>query len=85
MSLDQLSTPGTDGEPTCELDPVTWDAFVDALKRHGVDDDTLSKACHDALRAINSTPAWVREQWLATGADPRATGACELPGTDTAS
>ncbi|MFC1416044.1 hypothetical protein [Streptacidiphilus cavernicola] len=54
----------------CELDPVTWDAMIDALKDHGVPSETLDAACAQALAAINATPATVRDQWLATGARP---------------
>jgi hypothetical protein len=43
-------------EPTCELDPITWEALVDGMKAHGVADETIGKICHDALRAINATP-----------------------------
>ncbi|MHA6759543.1 hypothetical protein [Streptacidiphilus sp. PAMC 29251] len=54
----------------CELDPVTWDAMIDALKAHGVADATLGSVCAQALSAINATPVAVRDEWLATGAKP---------------
>ncbi|MFJ4713503.1 hypothetical protein [Streptomyces sp. NPDC088785] len=63
--MDPLSSNGR-----CELDPVTWDAMIDALKANGVPDDTLSAVCAQALVTINNTPATVRTQWLATGARP---------------
>jgi hypothetical protein len=40
----------------CDLDPITWDAMVDAMAKHGVADETIGKVCADALAAINSTP-----------------------------
>ena len=51
----------------CELDPVTWDAMIDALKDNGVPDETLKNVCAQALAAINATPVAARDQWLATG------------------
>ncbi|NEB79322.1 hypothetical protein G3I40_29495 [Streptomyces sp. SID14478] len=65
--MDALSSDGT-----CELDPVTWDAMIDALKANGVPDETLTKVCAQALAAINSTPAAVRAEWLTTGSRPDA-------------
>jgi len=43
-------------EPTCELDPITWDAMVDAMKTHGVREETIGRVCADALASINATP-----------------------------
>ncbi|WNF28648.1 hypothetical protein RI138_18415 [Streptomyces sp. C11-1] len=63
--MDALSSEGM-----CELDPVTWDALIDALKANGVSDEVLSKVCREALEKINTTPATVREEWLATGFKP---------------
>ncbi|PCG81764.1 hypothetical protein CIB93_33615 [Streptomyces sp. WZ.A104] len=63
--MDALSSEGM-----CELDPVTWDALIDALKANGVSDEVLSKVCREALEKINTTPAAVREEWLATGFKP---------------
>ncbi|OII65248.1 hypothetical protein BJP40_17470 [Streptomyces sp. CC53] len=60
---------GSDG--MCELDPVTWDAMIDALKANGVSDETLGKVCRQALTTINATPVAVREEWVATGVRPR--------------
>ena len=53
-----------------ELDPVTWDAMIDALKDNGVPDETLRRVCAQALAAINAMPVTVRDQWLATGIEP---------------
>ncbi|WP_236240728.1 hypothetical protein [Streptomyces sp. CC228A] len=64
--MDALSSDGM-----CELDPVTWDAMIDALKANGVSDETLGKVCRQALTAINATPAAVREEWVATGTRPQ--------------
>ncbi|MBB5867416.1 hypothetical protein F4553_000795 [Allocatelliglobosispora scoriae] len=52
----------TTTEPTCELDPITWDAMVDGMKRHHVPDDIVGKVCADALAAINATPESKRAQ-----------------------
>ncbi|MFE0106680.1 hypothetical protein [Streptomyces sp. NPDC059009] len=49
-------------EPTCELDPITWDALVTGMQAHGVTDDVIGKVCHDALRTINATPVASRER-----------------------
>ncbi|GAA0635095.1 hypothetical protein GCM10009535_08800 [Streptomyces thermocarboxydovorans] len=49
-------------EEICELDPITWDAFVEAMRKHGVTDDVMGKVCHDALRAINATPVAERDR-----------------------
>jgi hypothetical protein len=43
-------------EETCELDPITWNALIEAMRRYGVTDDVMAGVCHDALRAINATP-----------------------------
>src|SRR5690606_41372922 len=43
-------------EETCELDPSTWNALIEAMRRYGVTDDVMAGVCHDALRAINATP-----------------------------
>ncbi|GAA1981817.1 hypothetical protein [Catenulispora subtropica] len=48
------------GEPTCELDPVTWDAMVMWMRAHGVSDEIVGRVCHDALRTICLTPSSVR-------------------------
>jgi hypothetical protein len=45
----------TSPEPTCEMDPLTWDALITALKDNGVGDDILDKVCAQALKTINST------------------------------
>jgi len=40
----------------CDLDPITWDAMVDALVKHGIADKLIGQVCADALAVINSTP-----------------------------
>ncbi len=50
------------GEETCELDPITWDALVEAMREHGVTHDVMGKVCHDALRVINATPVAERDR-----------------------
>jgi hypothetical protein len=54
----QRSAGGNNGSMSenCELDPITWDAMVDAMKRHGVPDQIVGQVCADALTAINATP-----------------------------
>lgn len=49
-------------EETCELDPITWNALVEAMRRYGVTDDVMAAVCHDALRAINATPVAERDR-----------------------
>ncbi|MEU3949634.1 hypothetical protein [Streptomyces sp. NPDC029526] len=49
-------------EETCELDPITWDALIEAMRKHGVTHDVMGKVCHDALRAINTTPVAERKR-----------------------
>ncbi|CAL9626581.1 hypothetical protein [Streptomyces sp. enrichment culture] len=49
-------------EETCELDPITWNALVEAMRKHGVTPDVMGKVCHDALRAINATPVAERQR-----------------------
>ncbi|MFJ2738226.1 hypothetical protein ACIO3O_01010 [Streptomyces sp. NPDC087440] len=62
---------GAKPETMCELDPVTWDAMIDAIKAQGVPDETVGRICAQAAAQINATPAAVRETWLATGVKPR--------------
>ncbi|WP_329121976.1 hypothetical protein [Streptomyces sp. NBC_01465] len=57
-------------EALCELDPVTWDAMIDAMKDNGVSDAMLGAVCAQALATINATPVAVRDEWLATGVKP---------------
>jgi hypothetical protein len=66
----------------CELDPVTWDAMIDALRDNGVPDATIGAVCAQALAAINATPEQVRQEWLATGVKPGGSGVCEVPPSD---
>jgi hypothetical protein len=63
----------------CELDPVTWDAMIDALKDNGVPDATIGAVCAQALGTINATPEAVRREWLATGVKPGGGDVCEVP------
>uniref|UniRef100_A0AAU2UX68 Uncharacterized protein n=1 Tax=Streptomyces sp. NBC_00003 TaxID=2903608 RepID=A0AAU2UX68_9ACTN len=50
------------GEPTCELDPITWDALISAMRKHGVADEVMGRVCHDALHTINATPVGERDK-----------------------
>jgi hypothetical protein len=47
---------------TCEIDPITWNAMVGAMVKHGVADETIGKICGDTLVAVNATPVAVRDQ-----------------------
>ncbi|WP_037569869.1 hypothetical protein [Phaeacidiphilus oryzae] len=58
-------SPGAPETTTCELDPVTWDALVSAMQRHGVAAEVVAKVCHDALEEINTTPVAERDRRLA--------------------
>jgi len=77
----------TSPEPTCEMDPLTWDALITALKDNGVGDDILDKVCAKPSRrstpppSPNATPA---TSYSATPdlrqRRPTRPTACERPG-----
>ncbi|NJP52740.1 hypothetical protein HCJ93_22415 [Streptomyces sp. SBST2-5] len=49
-------------EETCELDPITWDALVEAMRKHGVTHEVTGRICHDARRMVNATPVAERDR-----------------------
>jgi hypothetical protein len=45
-----------------EMDPITWNAFVDGMRLAGLDDATVGAVCERAARIVASTEEG-RQQW----------------------